>query len=561
MPRPAFLAAAVAATLALCAGPLALAAPRTVCTVTVNSPDEKELMHRRLPPGDYRFVELVERGRPDWLASSCSAGVRCDVLVISGHFDDGTQFYSDRLDSRDHLPVSELERASCSKGCSSLFAGLKEVYLFGCNTLNPQPLKSASAAVTRSLLRSGHSAAEAARITAALDAVHGESNRDRMRAIFNDVPVIYGFSSKAPLGPTAAATLARYFDKAPAGEIGSGVPSPQLLAAFAPVSMTQARGVTSGDPEWGGREDMCRLVGDALTPAQKVAFVHTVLDREMAEVRPLLERLEQTLGTLGGVARATPDVTAALAAIAQDGPARARWLAFARDADEPAVRLRMLDLARRLSWLDDGQYRHELVALIHDRLAAKAAGSGDVDLVCALSGNAALAAERGHLAAQGAGDAQAGHAAMLACLGSASAQARVLEALASGNAGDVEVAQVYLRHRPLTDVAAIRTLAESVTRMHRGEAQVRALDTLAQLSIDDRASLDALVALYMRAASADVQRAVAGILVRADLRSIARPGLVHALQQHRVGARDGHDMVDVLLRRLSAAGAAAGQPS
>jgi hypothetical protein len=90
----------------------------------VNSPDEKELMKRRLPAGDYRFVELVERGRPDWLDSSCRASVQCDVLVISGHFDDGTQFYSDRLDSRDHLPVSELERASCSAGCGNLFANL-----------------------------------------------------------------------------------------------------------------------------------------------------------------------------------------------------------------------------------------------------------------------------------------------------------------------------------------------------------------------------------------------------------------------------------------------------
>jgi hypothetical protein len=42
-----------------------------VCTITVNSPDEKETFRRHLPPGDYRFVELVERGRTDWLASAC----------------------------------------------------------------------------------------------------------------------------------------------------------------------------------------------------------------------------------------------------------------------------------------------------------------------------------------------------------------------------------------------------------------------------------------------------------------------------------------------------------
>src|SRR5258708_7014629 len=109
---------------------------KTVCTITVNSPDEKEIFQRNLPKDEFQFVELVERGRPDWLASSCHAGVRCDVLVISGHFDSGTEFYTDRLDSREFLPVDEMERVACSDSCPGLFSQLKEVYLFGCNTLN-----------------------------------------------------------------------------------------------------------------------------------------------------------------------------------------------------------------------------------------------------------------------------------------------------------------------------------------------------------------------------------------------------------------------------------------
>src|SRR5206468_11893247 len=95
---------------------------KTVCTITVNSPDEKELFKRRLPAGDYQFVELVERGRADWLASACRQGIRCDVLLISGHFDGGTEFYSDRLDAQESLPVEELQRASCSDSCPGVFA-------------------------------------------------------------------------------------------------------------------------------------------------------------------------------------------------------------------------------------------------------------------------------------------------------------------------------------------------------------------------------------------------------------------------------------------------------
>ena len=93
------------------------AAPRTVCTITVNSSDEKEMFRQRLPKDQYQFVELVERGRPDWLASACSQGVRCDILVISGHFDGVTEFYSDQVAASEYLPVAEMERASCSESC------------------------------------------------------------------------------------------------------------------------------------------------------------------------------------------------------------------------------------------------------------------------------------------------------------------------------------------------------------------------------------------------------------------------------------------------------------
>src|ERR1700687_3524902 len=87
---------------------------KTVCSITVNSPDEKEAFRRILAPDKFQFVELVERGRPDWLESACRQGIRCDVLVISGHYDGYSEFYSDQLEAREFLPADELERASCS---------------------------------------------------------------------------------------------------------------------------------------------------------------------------------------------------------------------------------------------------------------------------------------------------------------------------------------------------------------------------------------------------------------------------------------------------------------
>src|SRR4030095_13362912 len=123
---------------------------KTVCTITVNSADEKEAFRRNLPPDKYQFVELVERGRPDWLESACRQGVRCDVLVVSVHCDGGNEFFADNVGASEFLPVDEMERVSCSASCPGLFSQLKEVYLFGCNKLNAGANKSASAEVVRS---------------------------------------------------------------------------------------------------------------------------------------------------------------------------------------------------------------------------------------------------------------------------------------------------------------------------------------------------------------------------------------------------------------------------
>ena len=98
------LSVLLVALLALGQGAGSRAGMRTVCTITVNSSDEKEMFRQRLPADQYQFVEVVERGRPDWLASACRQGVRCDMLVISGHFDGSTEFYSDQV-GRQRVPA------------------------------------------------------------------------------------------------------------------------------------------------------------------------------------------------------------------------------------------------------------------------------------------------------------------------------------------------------------------------------------------------------------------------------------------------------------------------
>jgi len=546
----------IALLTALVAGlwPLVVRAePKTVCTITVNSADERETFRRNLPSDQYRFVELVERGRPDWLASACRSGVRCDMLLISGHFDGGDEFYSDKVDARESLPVDEMERVSCSDSCPGLFSQLKEVYLFGCNTLNAEAVKSASAEVVRSLLRAGHSAADAEQLAQVLSERHAGSNRERMREIFKDVPVIYGFSSKAPLGRSAGPVLERFLQTGGVADMGTGRPSAKLLSLFAPVSMTVAAGSVDTGADAAHRRDVCHFSDDRLSAAQKLDFVHTLLHRNMAEVRMFLDHLEKYSPALVDTTRAQAQAAQALDRIATDKGARDRYFTFMRDTDQASVRARMIGLAERLGWLTPAEKRTELIAMLDDRLARPAVGAMDVDLVCTLNREHALDDTLAALAKVSAERMRdVGHAGVLACLGSQLARARVLQAITSVRDDDVQIAQVYLRHRPIVDVGELRLVAAAIARMDNQVAQVRALDTLAQHRLSDEKSLVALTDLFPVAKSLEVQRAIAGILIRADYATLAKPDLVRALRTHRRKSTDGQDLIDILIRRLQA---------
>ncbi len=499
----------------------AAAEKKTVCTITVNSSDEKETFRANLPKDRYQFVELVEKGRQDWLASSCKKGIQCDVLVVSGHFNAGETFYSDNTEKDEYLAVDELERASCSDSCPALFSRLKEVYLFGCESLNPDATHYSSA--------------------------YGESGRDRMRRIFSKVPAIYGFSSSAPVGPTAAMLLGRYFASAAPGEVFTGHPSPRLLAIFSRNSMT----VTSGlrDAKAGYQRDICQFYDERLAAAQKVAFVHGLLKRDFVEVRPFFERIEKLFEALGEEERKSPEFVRAMQQISNDRAARDAYLAYERRARDPAVRARMIGLAQALGWLSPEDLRAELIQMINDVVAGPM-GFVEVDLVCSLNKNHDLDRELANVKVPAMRAGKATHAAALACLGSREGHVQVLRALASGDDQEVQAAQAYLRHRPPSR-EELRDVALGIAKRAGSGIPVRALDTLARLHIADREVLEELIRSFAAAKSVNVQRAIAEIFLRSDPKAIPRIELATALRQHRLKSPGGgEDLIDILLRRI-----------
>ena len=524
---------------------------KTVCTITVNSADEKDALRAKLPRDKFQFVELVEHGRPDWLASACHKGVQCDVLVISGHFA-GTNFFSEEIETQEYLPVEEMERVSCSDSCPGLFSRLKEVYLFGCNTLNGEVFESTTAENARSLMRTGTSKTAAERLSRELNGRYGETNRDRMRRIFANVPLIYGFSSKAPLGPVAAGSLSRYLQSSGTGEIGSGRVSSRLLGQFASTSMISASGVGSTGPQASYRKDVCQFYDDRKQTAQKVDFLHQLFARNMTEVRMFMQHIEQFESSLTPAERHASDVDAGLRRIAGDAPTRTRFLEFARETERPDIRARMVKLAGNLGWLSESALRDELIGVTADLLSRKTLTPADVDFVCALNAKKELDTPR-ELYALPTMRLDTGHSAALACLGNADEHSRQLLALSSTDARDVQIAQVYFHHRPIREVSELRLAATDISRMPESDAKVIALETLARHYLSDRQSIAALANAFQRTESVNVQRAIAGILLRADPKSIDSSELLRTLSEHRVRSGGGPDIIDVLIRRLRAA--------
>ena len=524
----------------------------TICTITVNSADEADAFRQNLSPDKFQFVELVERGRPDWLASACRKKIQCDVLVVSGHFA-GTEFYSSKPHIDESLQVDEMERVACGDSCPDLFAHLKEIYLFGCDTLKREPVKSAQPEIVRGLVRSGKSRADAEAFARALSERHAENARDRMRRVFPDVPVIYGFSALAPYGRTAGPMLQGYFKSGAKDEIGSGRVSAKLLGLFAPSSMVVTNGLRETDPNADYRAEACQYYDDRLTRADKLRTIHEALGGHMVEVRIAFDRVEKFFATLTDAEKREASFDRALLEMVRDRPARERYLGVTRETEDPALRIRMIALARTVGWLSHAEQKAELSSLIKDVLATNAVGYGEVELICDLNKERELDPALQRVGNAPAVVAKPAHAAALACLGSNEARVRVLGALASPDEVEVQIAQAYLRHRPITDAAELRKVALGVARMKGSGAQVRALETLARHHVTDREILDELVRLFAQTNSPAVQRAIAEIFIRTDLGALPAGSLAQVLREHRLKpSGTGQDLVDILLSKLQA---------
>ena len=179
---------------------------KTVCAMTMNSDNEILTFQKHLNPDQFQFVEFVN-AEFGWLDAAIEAKVKCDILVVSGHF--GGTFFGDK----GRLSLDDLERATCSKEGSGIFHSVKEVFLFGCNTLAGKDKDHRTPEEYVRILRAdGFSQAQAEQIAAFRYSPLGNTFSDRMSRVFAGVPRIYGFTSVGPSGERVEPMINQYLD-------------------------------------------------------------------------------------------------------------------------------------------------------------------------------------------------------------------------------------------------------------------------------------------------------------------------------------------------------------
>ena len=196
----------------LLAPALSQAAQKNVCTITLNSSDEAELFKKHLNPADWNFIELTQFALNEqdnqWFQKSCEKKIKCDILVVSGHF--GGTFFGK---SPFRLSVDDLEAASCNSNCNGIIHEPKEVFLFGCNTLASKDKdRRTPEEYMRVLLEDGFSQAQASQIVSFRYSGFGDSFKTKMTQIFAKSPRIYGFTSIGPAGKTVKPYLNKYLE-------------------------------------------------------------------------------------------------------------------------------------------------------------------------------------------------------------------------------------------------------------------------------------------------------------------------------------------------------------
>jgi hypothetical protein len=254
--------------------------------MTFNSTNEIDLYKKKMDPHHFNpVVELTELGGGEnWLEAACQSGVKCDQLIISGHF--AGSFFGEGEGKDKFLSLEEMESASCKKSCAGIFKNPSEVFLFGCNTLAGSGLKTRTPDEYLSVLRDHHfDEYYAQQIVASSYGIEGQSNKTRMQNVFSGDKKIYGFNSIAPAGKTVEPFWNNYLNKEKPHEHLDKVftkkavglvdyTNIELSKSLSQTAFEQCNGTNENNQE---KKLICSLLDPKSTPKQKLLSIQELM--------------------------------------------------------------------------------------------------------------------------------------------------------------------------------------------------------------------------------------------------------------------------------------------
>ena len=209
---------------------------KTLCTMTFNSNNEKRVFSQNLSPLGYKTVELVpsESKDPKWLDLACTSQIKCDILLVSGHF--GGLFFGEKISPT--LEIERLAKLREQRSCDNIL-NAKAVYLMGCNTMASKLKDHRSIDdYLRVLVKDGFPLNLAEEVAAARYLNFGRSMSEKMTKVFSHSQLLIGFDSTGPLGKQAEPRLKKAFqltDKF--NKFETGLSEASLKKSFAGTNM------------------------------------------------------------------------------------------------------------------------------------------------------------------------------------------------------------------------------------------------------------------------------------------------------------------------------------
>ena len=359
-----------------------------VCTVTINSSDEKEVFKSYLGE-EFDFVELTDfakQGAGDWFLSACKEDIECDILVVSGHF--GGSFFS-YTGSGYSLSLSELQRRSCQKTCDGILKRPKEVFLFGCNTTAGKDHDDRTPEeYTSDLISSGFSRGQAERVSAFRYSPIGEETKERFQQVFPHSR-IYGFHSKAPIGSHIVSRLNRYFESIPSYKSHlEAFPTEDENLLWSSAMKGQWIRSVNGD---GGIENPVCVLEEDKPLYKKLDWVNKVLSDEekslvyIPVIDEYLKDWERRFGE--GSWENFPSLELSVMESIQfneRGREKVEELLSSPIDGVLSAQIQVLNFGRRVAWYDEILYQERLSLLLRD-IFKENLDLGQQDLVCSLN--------------------------------------------------------------------------------------------------------------------------------------------------------------------------------